>query len=515
MTRLHRPALVAGLILAFLTAPAGSVRAVEDPESVGDTSSTSPEIQADKSEYQSGLEATWAGDYEKARTHFEAHLAQTPGDAQAILSLARVEFWTNRYVESIALYDQYLQLRPHDIDGKVELAHSLFWVGDLARTETVARDAVALEPENVKANLVLAAVLQSTDRKEEADEVYDWVLKIDPDNVNAKNRQALARPTPEPGGAFVLTSKNLLSGDNFDFIGFKSITGLSMGFFGFLTVQPQLRIRILDDPRVKSPITGVGPGLKLGFSTGTPVSLWARGAYVPMLGKDKTIQGWSAGAGIDVRFTPEFTLWGSFNTELHGLERQSALAIHEGFRRHEGALGIYYAPGWLRLVASGALGGVFDDGTNLGLNMTWWVSPALRVHDGDWRIHIGYGFWGMIYENPAVLGIAPSDGLAYGTYWDPAAALSHTIYLDLDAQLHTYWKLFANVGGGLAQERGWATTTTKAAWAAAGLVNGRLAIGLIPSAAFEARLGGGFSYSSRGGNPYASWNVLLNLIGRW
>jgi len=515
VTRQHRQALVAGLLFLSLVAPQAG-RAAEEPQPVGETSAEPVESLPEKSDYQQGLEATWSGDYETARTHFETHLAQTPGDAQAILSLARVEFWTNRHEESIALYDQYLELRPHDIDGKVELAHSLFWAGDLVRTEAVAREAVAVEPENIKANLVLAAVLQTTDRKEEADSVYDWILTLDPNNVNAKNRQALARPTaPEPGAAFALTSRNLLSGDNFDFIGFKSITGLAMGFFGFLTVEPQLRIRVLDDPRVPSPLTGIGPGLKLGFNTGTPVSLWARGAYVPMIGEGRTVHGWSAGAGIDVRFTDEFTLWGAYNTELHGLERQSALAVHEGLRRHEGLLGLYWAPGWFRLVASGALGGIFDDSQDLGLNMSWWLSPAFRVHDGDWKVFLGYGLWGMLYEDPAPVRVAPADGNLHGAYWDPSVALSHTLYVDVEGLLHPHWKLYANLGGGVAQEREWATTTQDASWAFAGLVNGRLAFGWVPSSAFEARLGGGFGLSSRGGDPYTSWNVLLNLIGRW
>ncbi len=515
MTRKYRPALLAGLLFICLMAPGAPARAADETEPVGETGAEAVEAVPEKSEYQQGLEATWAGDYESARAHLETHLARSPDDAQAMLSLARVEFWTNRYDESIALYDQYLGLRPHDIDGKVELAHSLFWAGDLVRTEAVARNAVTIEPENIKANLILAAVLQSTDRKDEADGVYDWILTLDPSNTNAKNRQALARPPAErAGGAFVLTSRNLLNGDNFDFIGFKSVTGLGMGFFGFLTVQPQLRIRILDDPRVPSPLTGIGPGLRLGFSTGTPVSLWARGAYVPMVGEGRTVHGWSAGAGIDVRFTDEFTLWGAYNTELHGLERQSALAIHEGLRRHEGLLGAYWSPGWFRLVASGALGGVYDGDATLGLNMSWWLSPAVRVHDGDWKIYMGYGFWGMLYEDPAPMYAAPTGG-TFGAYWDPAAALSHTLYVDIEARLHAHWKLFANLGGGLAQEREWATSTTDSTWAIAGLVNGRLAFGWTPSSAFEARLGGGFGLSSRGGDPYTSWNVLLDLIGRW
>ncbi|MFH1532694.1 MAG: tetratricopeptide repeat protein [Pseudomonadota bacterium] len=514
MSRFHRPALVAGLLFALLYPTGALARGGEDPLPVGAPGAEPVEIPTEKSEYQQGLEATWAGDYEGARGHYEAHLAQVPGDAQAILSLARVEFWTNRYAESIALYDQYLVLQPHDVDAQVELAHSLFWAGDLVRTETTARGAVAVEPENIKANLVLAAVLQSTDRKKEADEVYDWVLKVDPDNVNAKNRQTLARPAPEPGEAFVLTSKNLLYGDNFDFFGFKSTTGLGMGVFGFLTLEPQLHVRVIDDKRVKSPYTGVGPGLKVGVNTGTPVSIWAGGAYVPMMGQGTTVHGWSAGAGVSVRFNePELSLWGSFNTELHGLERQSAFAVEEGYRRYEGLLGLYYAPDWFRLVASGSLGRVFDR-FNDPLNMSWWVSPAFRVHDGRWKVYIGYGFWGMVYQRkaPPVDPAAPESGQAY---WDPAAALSHTLYLDLDAQLHANWKLYANLGGGLAQERDRSTTTTPASWTVAGLVNGQLGFGWSPSAAFEARLGSGLSMSSRGSRPYTTWNVLLDLIGRW
>ena len=506
MTRQQRPALAASLLLlaALLLATPGAADQPDEPDH--------PE-QA--SQYQQGMEATYRGDYEVARSHLEAHLVADPGDAVAILALARVEFWTNRFDQSIALYDQYLQIRAHDIDARVESAHTLFWAGDLIRTEQVARQAVAVEPENIQANLVLAAVLQTTDRDEEADAVYEWILELDPENVNAKNRRALARAAPDPGDAFVLSFRNYLNGDNFDFIGFKSITGLAMGFFGFLTVQPRLLVRIIDDPRVRSPITGVGPGLKLGVSTGTPVSLWVRGDFVPMVGRENTVHGWSTGAGIDVRLPVGLNLWGAFNTELHGLERQSALAVNEGFRRYEGLLGLYYAKNWFRLVASGALGGVYDHGQDLGLNMSWWLSPAFRVHDGDWTVFVGYGLWGMVYQNPAPLRIASSDGLHHRSWWDPAAALSHMIYVDLDAQVHDHWKVMANLGGGLAQERGWASATKDARWTTAGLVNGRLALGWTPSATFEARLGSGFGVSSRGTRPYTSWNVLLDLIGRW
>ncbi len=512
MTRQHRPALAACLLAVVLLAT--PVTAAAQPEQPDQPAAEQPDQPAHPeqaiSQYQQGMEATYRGDYEVARSHLEAHLAADPGDAVAILALARVEFWTNRFDQSIALYDQYLQVRSHDIDAKIELAHTLFWAGDLIRTEQIAREAVAVEPENIQANLVLAAVLQTTDRDEEADAVYNWILKLDPENVNAKNRRALTRAASNPGDAFVLSSRNYLNGDNFDFIGFKSTTGLAMGFFGFLTVEPRLLVRIIDDPRVRSPITGVGPGLKLGVSTGTPVSLWVRGAYVPMVGKENTVHGWSTGAGIDVELPAGLNLWGAFNTELHGLERQSALAVSKGFRRYEGLAGLYYAKNWFRLVASGALGEIYDRGQDLGLNMTWWLSPAFRVHDGDWTVFVGYGLWGMVYQNPA-----PPRTASERDWWDPAAALSHTIYVDLEARVHEHWKMMANLGGGLAQERSWSSTTKDADWTTAGLVNGRLALGWTPSAAFEARLGSGFGVSSRRGSSYTSWNVLLDLIGRW
>jgi len=465
--------------------------------------------------YQQGLEATYRGDYPTARTHLEAWLAEHPADGDAIQALARVEFWTNRYPEAAALYEQLLARRPHDLDARVELAHTLFWMGELPRAEAAVRAAVAVEPENVQANLILAAVLQETGRGEEADRVYNWILEIEPDNPGAKNRRALLRPAPAAGDAFVLSSRNLLSGDNFDFLGFRSVTGLAMGFFGFLTLEPELHIRVIDDTRVRSPYAGLGPGLRLGFSTGTPVSAWIAGSWVPLMGRERTVHGWAAAAGLDLRFEKGPSLSAAVGTDLHGLERQSALAVYAGLRRYEGSLSLYYAPAWFRLEASASLGGVFDGDADLGLNASWWLSPAFRLTDGAWKLYAGYGLWGMVYPDPAPVLPAPATGVAAPAYWDPAAALSHVLFLDLDGRLHEDWRLLATVGGGLAQERGRAVAGRAATWTSAGLVNGRLAFGWTPSPAFEARLGGGFGLSSRGGDPYTSWNVLLDLTGRW
>jgi hypothetical protein len=229
-----------------------------------------------------------------------------------------------------------------------------------------------------------------------------------------------------------------------------------------------------------------------------------------MVGHEGTVHGWAASAGLDLSFEDGPSLSAAFTSELHGLERQSALAVRAGLRRHEGLLSLYWAPDWFRLEASASVGGVFDGGADLGLNASWWISPAFRLHGDPWRVYLGYGLWGMYYQDPAPVLTAPATGTDAAAYWDPNVALSHVFYLDVDGRITDRWRLQANLGGGVSQELGW-----PGSWSAAGLVNGRLGFGYSPSQSFEARLGGGFGMSSRGGDPYTSWNVLLDLIGRW
>ncbi len=64
-------------------------------------------------------------------------------------------------------------------------AFSAFEAGDMGAAESAYRDALAISPRHPNALQSLAAILYATDRRDEAKQLYDTLLSVEPDNAAA------------------------------------------------------------------------------------------------------------------------------------------------------------------------------------------------------------------------------------------------------------------------------------------------------------------------------------------
>ncbi len=99
-------------------------------------------------------------------------------EARALLAL-------HRRGEAVRLLDERLEEHPEDPDLLTARARLLAEEGKNTEAEVMLRRAVALDPLHRNARQALAGLLQSQGRTEEAVSVYEQLLRIQPDNVQA------------------------------------------------------------------------------------------------------------------------------------------------------------------------------------------------------------------------------------------------------------------------------------------------------------------------------------------
>jgi Tfp pilus assembly protein PilF len=135
-----------------------------------------------------------------ARAVLADYAREHSDDVASQVLLARSAIAAGDFLTALRAIDLARQRAPNDHDIGLLLATTLWRRGDARSAESVLIDLLADDPYDVDAWCLLGEVLQSTDRAEEAREVFERALAIEPDSRWAaqakRSAERLAPPPP-------------------------------------------------------------------------------------------------------------------------------------------------------------------------------------------------------------------------------------------------------------------------------------------------------------------------------
>lgn len=125
-----------------------------------------------------------------AITEMNKAIAAEPDRRDLKLFLANLEVVGEKYDEAVQGYQELLNKDPKNADLLFRLAESYRRKGDLNKAVDQLRLAAQAAPNNTKPLLMLAEILDGTGRAEQAQPIYEQILKIQPDHPVALNNLA-------------------------------------------------------------------------------------------------------------------------------------------------------------------------------------------------------------------------------------------------------------------------------------------------------------------------------------
>ena len=125
------------------------------------------------------------GRHEEALKEFDALLARSPRDTEALSNKGWCLTNMQRYDEAAATFNHVLELNPNHIHARASLANLAFVRGDYAEAQRLYEDLLKREPDYLPSILTLAKMHASAKRNGEAAVLYERAVKIDPSNVEA------------------------------------------------------------------------------------------------------------------------------------------------------------------------------------------------------------------------------------------------------------------------------------------------------------------------------------------
>ena len=163
--------------------------------------------------------ASWSKNYERAERLYGDIILKNPGDAGAVRSLAAILSWQKKYDLSIEEYEKLIIMRPGDTENKIDLAKVYSWSGRYDKAEALYREIVADNPSDMASRIALGELMMWQNKHREAADylkallaerddpsikmmygkvllysaeyeksrdIFDALLKKDPDNRQAK-----------------------------------------------------------------------------------------------------------------------------------------------------------------------------------------------------------------------------------------------------------------------------------------------------------------------------------------
>lgn len=138
-------------------------------------------------------ELAWrAGNTTEAMRIYRARLEADAEDRGALLRVALMTAWQERFAEAIDLLDRLLELQPGHLDARLARARVRAWSGDIPAAQDEVRQLLAVQPDNPEALEALALFQAWSGDFDEALESYDELLAISPSNAGARRQQAQA-----------------------------------------------------------------------------------------------------------------------------------------------------------------------------------------------------------------------------------------------------------------------------------------------------------------------------------
>lgn len=148
-------------------------------------------------------ESTRAAELAQAAIDYSDHvIARHPSNVNFYKT--RVHIFTLLSQISPVFYDEAakalraaIELSPTDPKLTRNMAIIAKAKGDVALQEQYLKETIALRPIDITSRLDLAALYEATEKKSEARAIYETVIQLDPENVQAKTRIASLSATPK------------------------------------------------------------------------------------------------------------------------------------------------------------------------------------------------------------------------------------------------------------------------------------------------------------------------------
>lgn len=123
--------------------------------------------------------------YDKAREKFNYILQQTPEYHEVRVQLGRTYAWEGRYKEAMLIYDSVLKQEPDDINALMAKIDVQVWSNSLADALNTVEKASQYHSDHEEFLLKKAEILNHQGKDAQAIETLDYLLKINPANLEA------------------------------------------------------------------------------------------------------------------------------------------------------------------------------------------------------------------------------------------------------------------------------------------------------------------------------------------
>ena len=155
-----------------------------------------PKVLASVSEVI-GLLRREFGDSEGARRAFLRAVHNDPGTAAALHGLGNIAFEAGEYAEAVEYLEQARKVDPANSNTCFLLGLTYNALGDAARAERAFREGMDEDKQDVWPVIGLANLLSGAGRREEACQLYDQALALQPENAQALQGREQYCSTPD------------------------------------------------------------------------------------------------------------------------------------------------------------------------------------------------------------------------------------------------------------------------------------------------------------------------------
>lgn len=133
-----------------------------------------------------------------AEAEFKARIDKDPHDVNALVSLAELLANTGRGDEAIQWYEKAVNEKPDDSKIRIGFGQALTHAGHYPDAEIQLKKAQELDPKNPEPSFLLGQLYQQEQppKTDEARQMYQQVIQIDPSSVFAQRAQDQLNPSP-------------------------------------------------------------------------------------------------------------------------------------------------------------------------------------------------------------------------------------------------------------------------------------------------------------------------------
>src|SRR5262249_40984854 len=131
-------------------------------------------------EYQMGIRALDAGDFQRSIPLFRVLLARHPELEPARRKLATALFANEDYAACAAEYRGLVDLAPEDADLRLSLAIALYQAGELTASKRELESVLGINPRSANAKYYLGMIQLAKGDKQGAMELFHLARRLDP-----------------------------------------------------------------------------------------------------------------------------------------------------------------------------------------------------------------------------------------------------------------------------------------------------------------------------------------------